>query len=399
MLAGWLNIPALPNISWLVPFGVLSIGTYTALSNWAVRHRRFAIIARTKLTQSITQAVIQTGAAFTPFATLGLLLGNLFGQSAGISSFSRELGKRDRALFGQLSLKRMAFLARHYWSFPAFSLPASVAFSAGQQVPSLVLFSMFGPQSAGFFLLAQRVGMMPATVIGTAISQSMFRNLAVSKKDRGQIGRAAEVPVRLTSNLLIAPAALCAFLVPMVAGAVFGQQWVEAGLYLSWMAPWIAASIIFGAMTPIVSVLELQKMGLAFQVLSLLASLAAMYVAGSEWGAVAAIAGFALTKAASMILYRLNMFRLVGVSPWPIAANMGAQAVLFVSLFGGAAALVEGAGPASAWRIPTGLVLVLAGAAIYGVLALKSIGAARTPAPFPSGKTALVAQEYSVEAE
>lgn len=332
-IASWLGYERLPAFSFLVPVGVLAIGTYTALSNWAVRQRAFPVIARTKLFQAISQSVIQIGSAFTPFATFGLVLGNLLGQSAGIGSFIRIFSRRDRAAFVGLDWGRAKFLALHYWRFPAFSLPASVAFSASQYLPALILFSQFGAASSGFYLLAQRVGMMPASVLGTAISQSIYKNLADHRKSREAVGRAARVPVTIMAALTIGPAAFAAVFAPLIVEVAFGPEWVEAGHYLRWMVPWVCATVIFGAMTPIVAVLGFQKLGLAFQLGSLAASLLAMSVAGAMWGSVGAVAGFALTKAGSIVLYRLHMFHLIVINPFRIALSMSLQALVFVLIF------------------------------------------------------------------
>ncbi|WP_316354898.1 lipopolysaccharide biosynthesis protein [Devosia sp.] len=372
-LATLFNAPDLPRYSWLIPLGVLSMGSYTAFNNWAVRRRSFGIIARTKLTQSVSQTAIQIGAAFTPFATLGLLVGSLLGQSMGISSFVRAFFTKDRATIPHIGLRRIWFLARHYWHFPALSLPASVAFTASQQAPALVLFSQFGAATAGFYLLAQRVGMMPATLLGTAVSQSIYRNLADRRRDPKAIGQMVLVPVQIMNTLIIAPAVFCAVIAPLAVEIAFGREWIEAGHYLRWMAPWVATTITFGAMSPVVSVLGLQKMGLFFQVGSLALSLAAMIVCGTIWGSIAAIAAFSLTKTATIILYRLHMFTLLGVSPRPVALSIGVQAIGYAAVFVLAEQLLRNATTThSLWIFIAVAVILLCTAVVYAVNALRS---------------------------
>jgi O-antigen/teichoic acid export membrane protein len=386
-LAGMFNAPDLPRYGWLIPLGVLSMGTYTALNNWAVRRRSFGIIARTKLTQSVSQTAIQIGSAFTPFATLGLLVGSLVGQSMGISSFLRAFLIKDRNTVKSLAWRRIWFLARHYWHFPAISLPASVAFTAGQQAPALVLFSQFGAATAGFYLLAQRVGMMPATLLGTAVSQSIYRNLADRRKDARAIGQMVLGPVQIMNTLIIAPAALCAVIAPLAVEIAFGRDWVEAGHYLRWMAPWVAATITFGAMSPVVSILGLQKMGLFFQVGSLALGLAAMTIAGNIWGAVAAIAAFSIAKTLSIVVYRLHMFTLLGVSPRPVALGIGLQGVGYVLAFVLAERLVnEASRTHSAWFYAAAALVLLCAAGLYAANALRSARQLNTLRPAPGDR-------------
>lgn len=376
-IAAWLGYDELPSFSFLVPLGILAIGTYTGLSNWAVRQRAFPVIARTKLLQAVSQSGIQIASAFTPFATFGLVLGNLLGQSMGIGSFVRTFHRRDRAVLRDLSWKKIRFLAAHHWKFPAFSLPASVAFSASQHLPAVVLFSMFGPASSGFYLLAQRVGMLPASLLGNAISQSIYRNLADNRKSPKAIGNAAKVPVLVTAGLLISPAALVAVFAPLVVGVAFGAAWEEAGHYLRWMAPWVCATIIFGAMSPIVSVLGFQKLGLAFQVGSLALSLLGMMIAGHFWGSIGAVAGFAITKTISILIYRLHMFHLVGISPWPIAGNLLLQGVAFGLLFSLTGYLLAEGNPEQPFRWGYIAIAICLASALYAFVVYATIRWAR----------------------
>lgn len=372
-IAALFNAPDLHRYGWLIPLGVLSMGSYTALNNWAVRRRSFSIIARTKLTQSVGQTAIQIGSAFTPFGTLGLLVGSLLGQSMGITSLLRAFFSKDGNTISHLSRRRMWFLARHYWRFPAVSLPASVAFTAGQQAPALVLFSQFGAATAGFYLLAQRVGMMPATLLGTAVSQSIYSNLADRKKDAKAIGQMVRGPVQIMNTLIIAPAAVCAVIAPSVVEIAFGREWGESGHYLRWMAPWVATTITFGAMSPVVSVLGLQKMGLVFQIGSLVVSLMAMLILGGIWGPIAAIAAFSVAKTLSIIVYRLHMFTLLGVSPLPIAFSIGMQTVGYVAAFALAERLFHQAGSTqSNWFYAAAAAVLLAAVALYAANAVRA---------------------------
>lgn len=371
--AAWFNAPDLPRYGWLVPLGVLSMGTYVALNNWAVRRRDFGIIARTKLMQSVGQTVIQIGAAFTPFATLGLLIGSLLGQSTGITSLLRAFSRRDHGTLARLRWHRVAFIARHYWHFPAISLPASVAFSASQQTPALVLFSQFGPATAGFYLLAQRVGMIPATLLGTAVSQSIYRNLADHRKNPKIIGHMVLGPVQIMNTLVIAPAVFCAVIAPLAVRVLFGADWMEAGHYLRWMAPWVATTITFGAMSPVVSILGLQKMGLAFQVGSLLLSLLAMVLAGNAWGPIAAVAAFSIGKTLSTIAYRLHMLSLLHVSPRPVALSLAFQTLGYTAAFTLAERLVDLAQSQGAWAYVPANILVLITVGIWVLHARRSI--------------------------
>lgn len=331
-IAERLGAPELASVGWLIPVGVAGVGSYTALNYWAVRKRSFTTIARTRMTQALSQTGIQIATAFTPLGALGLVLGNIAGQAAGIGSFLREIMGRKLPLRRLLVPRQLWRIAVHHWHFPAFSLPASVAQSATQQAPALVMYWMFGPALAGFYLLAQRVGMMPITLLSNALSQSYHSELVDARRAPEAMGRSLLHSAQVITNLIVGPAQFAAVLAPLAASVVFGSEWLEAGRYLTWMAPWVAVTLVFGSMSPVVSVMGYQKLGLAFQLGSLLASLAAMIVVGGQWGPVASIAAFSLTKAVTMIVYRLHMLHLLKTSPWWLAANLIGQFAVFTAL-------------------------------------------------------------------
>jgi O-antigen/teichoic acid export membrane protein len=350
-LAGALGAPEILEAQWLIPPGILGIGALTVLTQWNVRRRSFGVIARIKVAQAASQTAVQIISAFTPVATFGLLLGNLIGQTAGISTSLRKLNQSDAHLWHHVRWKRIRFLAKHYWRFPALSIWGSLAYSANNHAPAFIMFSLFGLSTTGFYMLAQRVGMMPVVLLSTAMNQAIYRTLADSKKRPEAVGQAVAEPIRMLISLIIAPTVLAATIAPDLTGLVFGANWQEAGLYLRWMAPWPAVTLIFGVMSPVPSVMGFQKMAVFFQVTSLLMSMAAMVICGHLWGSVAAIAGFAIMKAASITLYRLHMLHLLHVPVAPIIANLILQVSFFslcawlaVSLYGS-----TGAGDSTRW--------------------------------------------------
>jgi O-antigen/teichoic acid export membrane protein len=328
-LSRLLKAPQLADVTWMIPIGVFGIGTLTALTQWNVRRRRFRNLAQIKVVQAVSQTSIQVMAAVTPFATFGLLVGNLIGQTAGIGSLIRKFQHTDRRSLRGFSWRQVAFLARYYWRFPALSIWGSLAYSANNHAPAFVMLSMFGLSTSGFYLLAQRVGMMPVALLSTALNQAIYRTLAMSKKKPGEVGRTVIEPIRTLMGLIIAPAILAAAIAPYMTSLIFGSDWEEAGHYLRWMAPWPAVTLIFGVMSPVPSVMGLQKMATFFQIMSLVLSLCAMVFFGNLWGAVAAIAGFSIVKALTIIVYRMNMLHILQAPTGGLALTMLAQTSFF----------------------------------------------------------------------
>ena len=80
--AGWAR-PALAPYLWLVPVSILGAGFYQVFNCWAIRKGGYRRIARTKVTQSLTQLTLQVGVGALVKGPLGLLVGDAVGRSNG----------------------------------------------------------------------------------------------------------------------------------------------------------------------------------------------------------------------------------------------------------------------------------------------------------------------------
>ena len=78
----WLNAPGLQPYLWLLPVGTLLVGSYQIFNYWAVRKQAFGAIARTKLYQGLGAALTQVASGFLKSGPLGLIVGQIVGQSA-----------------------------------------------------------------------------------------------------------------------------------------------------------------------------------------------------------------------------------------------------------------------------------------------------------------------------
>jgi hypothetical protein len=136
-------------------------------------------------------------------------------------------------------------------------------------------------------------------------------------------------------------------------------------------------------MSPVVSVLGLQKMGLVFQVGSLVLSLTAMVVLGGICGSIAAIAGFSVVKTLSIIIYRLHMFTLLGVSPRSMALSIGMQTIGYVAAFALAERLFSQAAATQSSLLYAASAAALLGAVTFyaanAVRAARRLNALRSP--------------------
>ena len=252
---------------WLLPVALFIAGCAQALGSWAVYHRLYPALGRMRATQGVVQATGQVVLGLLQAGPFGLILGDIAGRVAGVEHLLSRALTTLRAT--ELSFRDLVRRARERWGFARVMTAASLLSALSLQVPFLLIPPLFDLASAGQYFLAYRVLILPASLVGAAVSQVFFGEASFRRDD----------VKRLEDLARNAAASLFAFSIPtytivIVGGptlieAVFGGQWALAGLYAQIMAP---SLIIWSVASPISSLLLVGRReveSLAFTAVSL----------------------------------------------------------------------------------------------------------------------------------
>ncbi len=273
-LVSALNVSQLADYLWLLPIGVLVTGTYQTFNYWAIREKAFARISRTKITQSVASLLVQLSCY--KFGPLGLLAGYIVGQFAGV-------GRLAKSTFANSHLRNTSFsniklAGIRYKRFPQFATWSGLVNTSGHQFAPLLLAAFFGVGIAGWYVLANRIVAMPATLIGGAVGNVFFAHAAEAKRENKLASLVEGVQSKLLALGL--PVTIILYLVgPDVFSWVFGTEWRIAGEFARWLVFSSFAGFLISSLSMIFVVLERQKLGLVLQI-ALFASRIASLVIG-----------------------------------------------------------------------------------------------------------------------
>ena len=226
------NFNVMPWALW-VPFLVLFSAWFVVLSEAAVRQRAYTAIATRTLSQNVGTVGGQLLLATVTRTAAGLLTGQLFGRLFGIVSLARK----SMGLIRRPGRGGYRETLRAYWRFPIVFAPTAILNTLGLQLPLILLSAWFGIEAAGFLGVAQRITMMPASLIGVAVGQvftgELTARLRANQRDNRRLylrvsARLGLFGALITLALLILP--------PWIFPLVLGSKWAEAGLYAQAMA-------------------------------------------------------------------------------------------------------------------------------------------------------------------
>jgi len=314
-LAAVFGVPKLSGYAPILALGVLLAGTYATFSSWAVRCHSYALLARTRLVQSISGVAVSLALGFMGVAPAGLLLGSVANSAAGSSTLARRFrsskGLERRA--GGTS-PTIVSCAKRYRRFPLYTTWQAVLNAASQYAPPVVFSGVFGAAVAGQYGLAMRLCILPVAVVGQSMSQVFFGEAATVKSDRDALAALTEQAAgRMVAISLPVFGVLLAF-GPALFASVLGARWTTAGLYCQILAPRLAVATVSTSLSFLPMVLERQAAAAVYAVFEAALALAALAVAIVTQIPVLGVAAISSAGTACNLYYLLWCLRLAGVS-------------------------------------------------------------------------------------
>ena len=330
-IANALGVPTLASYMWLLPIGVLLGGVYPVFNYWAIRTKSFTAIASTKLWQALATIAIQL-AAFR-LGGVALLFGQVAGQSAGTANLARPVIKNILSCF---NWSDVLALAKRYMKFPLYSANSGVIQAIYSQSPAIFL-SLYGYIGvAGFWLLANRVAVIPYSLFSTSINQAIHKDL-VTARENNSVGHKILPLMQRMVNLSLGPAIILIFFASYLIPIIFGEKWSEAANIIKYALALSTVTFIFSPMTTVISVMEWQKTGLWFQGVKCFVSVGVLAILLHMEKPFGAIIAYCVSSILLTFIYRLSLLRRLSVCVYPFlwgiiknTAIYGAIGVLFV---------------------------------------------------------------------
>ena len=255
---------------WLIPIGIFFSGLYNAFQFWTTRHKKFGLISKTRISQSVGGISTQLLLGILGFSTLGLLLGHIVNLSAGIFALIKDFLRGEvRRLYRDLTFKRIFENLKEYQNFPKYSTFEALANQSGSQIPIIIIAAVaIGPE-AGYLLLATRVMAIPIKFIGGAVSQ-VFLAHAPDEYNKGNIRSYTLECIRKILKIAGLPLIVICLISPIIFPHVFGVEWERAGEMVVWMLPWFLMQLITSPISMSLHIMKLQKVALILQFFGLI---------------------------------------------------------------------------------------------------------------------------------
>jgi len=278
IIINWFDLKRISDYFYLIPIGIFFAGVYLILNYWAIRKKKFNLIAKTKIKQATFGVGTQIGLGLLGVKPLGLLIGAIFKRASGFIALSK-LVLEDKHFFTQLTVKKLNFVIKRYKKFPLISSQSALLNVLGLNLPILLLAHFYGSKKVGFFSLTLLVVNVPLTTLGRSLSQVFISES--SELIKTDIKKLKKLYLKIIRNLLIIGIIPCLILIlwaPVLFPFIFGDGWHLSGKITQNLAIMYLIQFVTVPTSQLLTIMENQEIQLIWDALRLLAVFISIYI-------------------------------------------------------------------------------------------------------------------------
>ncbi|AJQ95469.1 membrane protein involved in the export of O-antigen and teichoic acid [Gynuella sunshinyii YC6258] len=268
-IAQILSLEAIGPFLMFIPIAMLFSAFQQILTQWLIRKKQFKITARVAVIQALVINFMKTGVGFLypvggaliVLATLGQMLLALL-LLVGMRGRDTALPREDE------STATIRELAKRHRDFPLFRAPQNAINAFSQSLPVLMLASLFGPSSAGFYSLGRTVMGVPLNLIAKSVGDVFYPRVTEAVNNKENVFRPILKTTLALAAIGIVPFTIVIALGPFLFSLVFGSEWAAAGEYARWLALWMFFGFINKPSVAAMPALGMQSWLLVYELFS-----------------------------------------------------------------------------------------------------------------------------------
>ncbi|WP_281658668.1 oligosaccharide flippase family protein [Halobacillus sp. Cin3] len=265
---------------YLIPLVIVMAGTLEIVENILIRYKEFKVKAKMTFYQSLVINSAKVGIGFFyPYGSILIISSALNYGLKAFMMWSGVLRAKIKVDINQVKLQNtIKIVSKSYKDFPLYRAPQVLLNSLSHSFPVLLLASLFGPISVGFFTVGKNVMNLPAQFVGKAVGDVYYPRVTDASKNNESIYKLI-LKVTLSLALIgIIPFGIIILFGPYLFELVFGEGWKGAGEYARWIAIWTFFMFVNSPSIKAFPILKAQAFHLKFTILTTILPILSMYI-------------------------------------------------------------------------------------------------------------------------
>ena len=262
---------------WMLPFGVALVGILQIFNAYSSRKQFYKKLATVKIVNSFSVAGIQSVSKYF-FKFDGLVLGKLFADALSLVLLIVFHIRKNTLQLKALSKKRMLVNAKKHKHFPKYQSFTVFLNATSQNLPVLLLASLYSPEIAGYYALTMRVLQVPSSMIGSSTRTVYYQKASKMYANGENIFNLYKKTTLALFKIFIVPFFIVLFFGEDIFSFIFGNQWLVAGTISQILIFWTFIGFINSPSVMSYSVLNLQRIQMVVELISVCLRFLTLYV-------------------------------------------------------------------------------------------------------------------------
>ncbi len=242
----------LRQVIWLLPFSVLFEAGTAALKYWLNRFKKYKTLSLARFLQAIITVILTLYLGWEGFLVYGLIVGLVVGQ--GVQWLVMLLGS-ELPKYWQWNFQSIQQMAKQYRQFLQYGVLGTWFNSLASEVPFLILPRFFGEAVTGLFHVARKVLFAPINLVGSSISTVYYEQASKAHQlGSPHLANLSKNTLRYMLLMSVVPSIILFFLGEEIFAIAFGEAYRTAGLYASWLIPWILVKFLSHPLTYLIDI-------------------------------------------------------------------------------------------------------------------------------------------------
>ena len=264
-------------IVYLIPIGIFLIGIIQILNAYSSRNQLYKSMSIVRILNSSAIATIQISSKYY-FYYNGLIIAKLIAEFISILLLLRVHFRKQTLQLVNVSKRRILINSKRYENFPKYQTTTVFISSLAQNLPILLLGTLFSPEVAGFYALTTRVLNAPIGLIGKS-TREVYYQKASKMYARGEDFSSLYIKTTLgLLKLFIIPFFTILFFGEEIFEMFFDEKWKVSGLYAEILIFWFLTLFIKSPSVASFSILNLQKSQMILSFVSIFLRVASFYI-------------------------------------------------------------------------------------------------------------------------
>ena len=228
-------------VIWMIPIGILLISFIQIFSAYTSRHQNYKDLATVRVTNTLTTVTIQSISKYV-MKLDGLIIGKLIADMVTVLLLITHHIKKQNLQLKSFSQRRIRVNAKKYENFPKYTSFGGFFNEFSQNMPILLLTSLFSIEAAGFYALTVRILQVPISLIGRSTREVYYQKASKMYAAGEDIFDLYKKTTLGLLKIFIIPFFTFLLFGEYLFSFIFGNEWTTSGKFAQILVFWFLDS-------------------------------------------------------------------------------------------------------------------------------------------------------------